>query len=252
MFVDSLFASYGSPKNRNNDDDDYSKEDDDDDDESFQDATDKEKTTGHTEDDDSRETTTASNLQFYLNELGKHPRESDTAYGVRRAINGNFLVGNRTISFDSDGRLILDGDDEVFEPTPGFLELLFKKHPRNYTADDRAKFQRIVSLINAQRWDHHPHGRPKSNRSRKYWDLIKPLFATSAPISTRTSPRKKLEKGSGIKIHRAKRELVYWDDLNELVQRLVLLVASKQAGHTDHDHEILSIIEELREADYIH
>ncbi|CAH0381375.1 unnamed protein product [Bemisia tabaci] len=239
----------------NNDDDNDSKEEegDEDDDESFQDATDKEQTTGRIEDDvDSQGTTTTPNVQFYLDDLEKHLRQSDTAYGVQKAINGNFLIGNRTISFDSDGRLILDGGDEVFEPTPGFLELLFKRHPRNYTADDRAKFQRVVTLTNAHRRDHHPHGRPNSNRSQKYRNLIKPLFATSTPRSTRKSSRKKLKKGSGIKIHRAKRELVYWDDPNELVQRLVLLVASKHASHTDHDREILSIVEELREADYIH
>ncbi|CAH0384708.1 unnamed protein product [Bemisia tabaci] len=231
------------------DDDD---DDDDDDDESFQDATDKEQTTGRTEDDvDSRDTITAPNVQFYLDDLEKHPKQSDPAYGVRKAINGNFLIGNRTITFDSDGRLILDGGDVVFEPIPGFLELLLKKHPRNYTADDRAKIQRVVTLTNAHRRDHHPHGRPNSNRSQKYRDLIKPLFATSTPRSTRKSSRKKLTKGSGIKIHRAKRELVYWDDPNELVQRLVLLIASKQAGHTDHDRAILSIVEELSE-DYIH
>ena len=255
MFVDSLFGSFGSPKNMNNDDDVDSKEedDDDDDDESFQDATDNEQTTGRSEVDvDSRDTNTTPHVQFYLDDLEKHPSQSDAAFGVRKAINGNYLIGNRTVSFDSDGRLILDGGDEVFEPTPGFLELLFKKHPRNYTADDRAKFQRVVTLTNAHWRDHRPNGRPNSNRGRKYRDLIKPLFATSTPRSTRKSSRKKSKKGSGIKIHRAKRELVYWDDPNELVQRLVLLVASKQAGHTDHDREILSIIEELREADYIH
>jgi len=44
---------------------------------------------------------------------------------------------------------------------------------------------------------------------------------------------------------------VYWDDPNKLVDRLKLLVASKQAGHTGHKNEIVSIIEELREAKII-
>ena len=48
-------------------------------------------------------------------------------------------------------------------------------------------------------------------------------------------------------------EYAYWDDANELVDRLRLLVASKQAGNTtSHDNEILSIIEELREAGVIY
>lgn len=43
----------------------------------------------------------------------------------------------------------------------------------------------------------------------------------------------------------------YWNNVNELVARLRLLVSSKSSGHTGHDNEILSIIEELREADII-
>lgn len=43
----------------------------------------------------------------------------------------------------------------------------------------------------------------------------------------------------------------YYDDPNELCDRLKLLVSSKQAGNTNHDYEINSIVEELREADII-
>lgn len=39
----------------------------------------------------------------------------------------------------------------------------------------------------------------------------------------------------------------YYDDPNELCDRLRLLVSSKSAGNTNHDQEINSIIEELRE-----
>lgn len=43
----------------------------------------------------------------------------------------------------------------------------------------------------------------------------------------------------------------YYDDPNELVDRLMLLVSSKSAGNSNHDQEINSIIEELRERDII-
>lgn len=43
----------------------------------------------------------------------------------------------------------------------------------------------------------------------------------------------------------------YWDDPNELVDRLRILIASKSAGHTGHQNEMISIIEELREAKII-
>ena len=46
-------------------------------------------------------------------------------------------------------------------------------------------------------------------------------------------------------------DYVHWDDPNELVDRLRLLEASRQAGNNSHDNEFLSIIEELCEAGLI-
>lgn len=44
---------------------------------------------------------------------------------------------------------------------------------------------------------------------------------------------------------------MYWDNVNELVSRLRLLIASQTAGHTGHHNEIISIVEELKEAGVI-
>ena len=52
-------------------------------------------------------------------------------------------------------------------------------------------------------------------------------------------------------LHRSK-DYVYWDDPNELVDRLRLLVAEQEAGNNFHANEINSIIEELREGGYIY
>ncbi|KAF2885806.1 hypothetical protein ILUMI_20367, partial [Ignelater luminosus] len=46
-------------------------------------------------------------------------------------------------------------------------------------------------------------------------------------------------------------DFVYWDNPNELVNRLRLLNASQAAGHNNHTNEIVSIIEELKECDKI-
>lgn len=48
-----------------------------------------------------------------------------------------------------------------------------------------------------------------------------------------------------------KTDYVYYDDFNELVERLKLLLSSQTAGHTGHQNEIVSILEELREAKII-
>ncbi|KAG5314515.1 YMD3 protein, partial [Pseudoatta argentina] len=57
----------------------------------------------------------------------------------------------------------------------------------------------------------------------------------------RTRTHTKFARGSVI-------NYIYWDDPNEIVDRLRLLEPSRQVGHKGHDNEILSIIEELREA----
>lgn len=53
------------------------------------------------------------------------------------------------------------------------------------------------------------------------------------------------------KIDNSSDSYTYWNDPNELVVRLRLLIASTTAGNNAHQNEILSIIEELREADII-
>lgn len=61
------------------------------------------------------------------------------------------------------------------------------------------------------------------------------------------------KKGGGLtlKVNKHNTDYVYWDNVNELVDRLRLLVASMIAGHTGHNNEIISIVEELKEANII-
>ena len=47
-------------------------------------------------------------------------------------------------------------------------------------------------------------------------------------------------------------DYVYWDDPNELVDRLRLPLPELEAGNQSHTNEIHSIIEELKEAGCIH
>lgn len=47
------------------------------------------------------------------------------------------------------------------------------------------------------------------------------------------------------------RDISYWDNPNELCERLKLLIASTESGNNSHVNEILNIVEELREAKLI-
>ena len=58
----------------------------------------------------------------------------------------------------------------------------------------------------------------------------------------------KLGEGILNRLSNKKIEYTYFDDYNEIIERLKLLIASKSAGNNSMDNEINSIIEELKEA----
>ncbi len=84
--------------------------------------------------------------------------------------------------------------------------------------------------------------------SKKFSQIIKPMFEVTSTLKTGGSllPRYKIASRN------TRKDFVYWDDPNELVERLQLLVAERSAGNFSHENEIHSIIEELREGGYIY
>jgi len=80
------------------------------------------------------------------------------------------------------------------------------------------------------------------------------LNRKSESLIQTSTPKRKGGFLSPFKIARfgVKTDYVYWDDPNELVERLRLLIAEQSAGNLSHTNEIHSIIEELREGKYIY
>ncbi|XP_041985064.1 uncharacterized protein LOC121737453 [Aricia agestis] len=67
-----------------------------------------------------------------------------------------------------------------------------------------------------------------------------------------TSSVESLQRGEGINILKEVKkdtDLVYWNDPNELVERLKILLASRAAGNTGLDNEVNAILEEMKEAE---
>lgn len=151
----------------------------------------------------------------------------DHTYGVRNADN-KWMVGDSILEIDDDDSLRIGG--KRYEGTTGLYELLFMKHPEDYTQNDLSAYKSILQDTNAHKRSYSPNTRLNVNKSKKYKDIIARLFP----------PR----SGRGI-------DYVHWNDPNELVDRLRLLIESQQAGHTGHTNEIISIVEELREANII-
>jgi hypothetical protein len=170
---------------------------------------------------------------FALHADKNYESKLDRKYGIRS--DGNrWLLGDSPIAIDHDEIII---NNKSFKGTPGLYELLFLNEPHEnvYNAKDLAVYKEMLETTNAHRQLYAQDKQINSNRGKKYNNIIKELF--------------KNKSGSGVHLNSVRYE--YWDDANEIVSRLRLLVAAQQAGNNSVNNEIISIIEELREADII-
>lgn len=176
-------------------------------------------------------------------------------FGVRR-VNSNLFMGSSKINLslldnpnsgDKIYSVIIDNNKQ-YELTPGLRELLLHNKPNLalVTEKDKVVYRNILHETNAHKRDFNPSGQINGNKSEKYRKIIKPMFCDIIPNIQKTGGAL-----PSMKEYRRNTDLVYWDDPNELVDRLKILVASRQAGNNNHDNEIISIIEELKEANVI-
>lgn len=211
---------------------------------------------------------TASSIDFYNDiESTKHPvnenfeisLENDDIYSIYDGVNvpfgvrtekRNLMIGNAPVTFTKNlnekEQILVKIGSKTFNLTPGLKELLLRKKPdlSLISRGDKLNYKDILQYTNAHKRDFNPKGQIKGDKGIKYRDIIKPLFSEK-DNKTVGGNLPKLKK------YKSDADLIYWDDPNELVERLKLLVASKDAGNTNHDNEILSIIEELKEAHII-
>lgn len=180
--------------------------------------------------------------------------EFDEKYGIRED-RGTLKMGTADIGFDGPNIII---GEFTYKATKGLLELLFKKNPSKFTYNDAKSYKFILKDTNASRVGYDPLGKLSATRLPKYGKIIKPILEGKKPDVWWA---RNWKTGLGLQKHvlplkkfvqrKSKMEYKYWDDVNELCERLKLLVASKNAGHTGHDNEITAIIEELRESKII-
>lgn len=170
----------------------------------------------------------------------------DKDYGVKK-VKSEYRFGNAQILFDNNKINILN---TTYEMTPGLMELLFIKSPNDtiITEVDEKNYCEIILNTNAHLKYHRSNMPVKNPASRKFINYISPHIKNDKHYGSGLLPiSMAIQKNSSSRI-----DYVYWDDPNELVDRLQLLVASRAAGNPSHDNEIMSIIEELRERGLIY
>lgn len=163
----------------------------------------------------------------------------DKSYHGLKYVDNEWKFGNKTFNVDEEDNIYIDG--KKHEGTRGLFELIFVKDPdKNIVSQsDYDTYLEILKSASVLKRRYNPVGPAQGSRTKKYMTIIAPHLRTKS--------------GTGLVKHYNKNvpDLMYWDDPNELVERLMLLVASRDAGHSNHDNEILSIQEELRESGYI-
>ena len=152
---------------------------------------------------------------------------SDTTFGIRK-VKGHHYIGNKHVIVD-DNDIIISENGEKFKGTSGLWNLLMSKNPKNFTDKDYDNYEDLMIMTNAlHRNNDENNPYPKGSGSTKWRKLLSPIW----------HKKKGGYEGEGV--------VVIPSDPNALLERLELLLASQEAGHTGVRNELVSICDELK------
>ena len=164
----------------------------------------------------------------YLNKYIDLEEDVDMVFGIYGE-GGREKIGSKEVTFNGND-LIIEG--KTYQGTRGLWELIVSNEPddRIYDDDDLDNYTEIMIKTNAMRRNYDPaNPRPRSSTSLKWKKVVKGIW----------DEYKASFKGTGTKT------IVIPSDPNALLERLDLLMASREAGNTGTRNELVSICDEL-------
>jgi hypothetical protein len=198
-------------------------------------------------------------IKHYIEQHNKKPSNFDEIYGIRFDSRNKHImrIGNADIRFDNGKVLLLRNNKRIgeYEGNSQLYDLLFMKSRsqiRDLTDNVIQAYKDILLKSNSIYKDYDKKKGLVETRWPKYKYFIKPLIEREVHGSGSKKIKTLSKLPSNKIVSKSKTEYVYWNKPKELVARLRLLYSSKMAGHTGHDNEIISIIEELREEGIIY
>ena len=192
----------------------------------------------------------------------------DKTYGLEYdAINDNWFIGKKQVYFNQSGELSLKGSNVICKCTEGFLELITLKEPNRsvITAEDIGNYYKILNLTSAHRKS---NGHIKGSGGKKYSEWIQPmvnfyekgihqdgyklgLVNNYNNDDSEDSDDTIIPVGDGLSkiVSNTPVEYVYWNTLDELLDRLYILWGELRAGNTNSTirNEIINILQEFKE-----
>ena len=180
----------------------------------------------------------------YLHNKGSY--KSDLPFGIHKGNDGFYYLGAEkipntpnTYNLNSKYKLtIADNnivvDNEKFIGTPGLWELIMADvpDPQKYDTNDLNSYKRLLLKTNVLHNGFDPNNPyPRSSSSYKWEKILSPIWKEEKEAAKKTA-------GKGV--------VVISSDPNALLERLDLLLASQEAGHTGVRNELVSICDELK------
>ena len=158
-------------------------------------------------------------------------------YGARLENNG-LMIGNAKLEIDDQDNLLIKG--KRYPGSRGLFELIFKPKPVTFTQKDLKTYKVICKSTNLHKKQYSPSGAIHRNSSVKYKKIISTLFPS------------KHARGSGMLMKNTyDTNVIYYNNVNKLVDRMKLLYEAQRAGHTGVGNEMVALIAELRSRGYI-
>ena len=185
------------------------------------------KATEEEEEEEEEDESVGEIARHYLN----NP-DIDEKFGVRKE-KGKYYIGNKRVTFRDDD-IIIKKTGERFLGTAGLWGLITSNDPDkdliDWTKDDRYNYDRLMLKTNALHRYYNPRKGPRSSSGNKWTSILSSIWFGEKP--------KEGYEGKGV--------VVIPSDPNALLERLDLLLASQEAGHTGVRNELVSICDELK------
>ena len=151
----------------------------------------------------------------------------DKTFGINK-IDGHHHIGDTHVIIHKNNIII---DNEKFTGTPGLWDLIMLKDPpeKNYSEKDYKNYARILIKTHVLHQGNNPNNPyPKSSKSYKWNRFLRHIWEYKGAEF----------EGEGV--------VIMSSDPNALLERLDLLLASQEAGHTGVGNELVSICDELK------
>ena len=154
----------------------------------------------------------------------------DTTFGVCK-VGDHHYIGNKHVIVTEDDDIVIKESGDRFLGTKGLWELITSKKPSkgSYDEKDYMNYETLMMKTNALHHDYDPNNRlPRGSKSDKWKNILAPIWHT----------HEKYYEGEGV--------VIMPSDPNALLERLDLLLANQEAGHTGVRNELVSICDELK------